>query len=115
MLTATRAGVRSPETLNCTASSVHVKMFRVCPSHLRAESILVQPHHGRLPGAVINGHELKPASTFAHMTLRQQPLGRSNHEVLLFSGDAKFRERRQLVANAPRSTFHKCHSLAILT
>src|SRR5260370_18329925 len=60
----------SPETLNCTSSGLNVKTFPPAPSPLRTEGILVQPHHRRLPGAVINRHYIKPACTLAHITFR---------------------------------------------
>src|ERR1700730_3493152 len=62
--------VSSPETLNCTSSGVNVKTFPPAPSHLRTEGILAQPHHRRLPGAIINRHYIKPAWTLADMTFR---------------------------------------------
>src|SRR5438034_1032784 len=37
------------------------------PLHLRAERILVQPNYRRLPRAVINRHDIKPAWAFAHL------------------------------------------------
>src|SRR6266852_5471671 len=39
----------------------------VGPSHSRAEGVLVQPYHRRLPRVVINGHNVKPAGTFANV------------------------------------------------
>ena len=43
----------------------------VSPSHLRAEGVFVQPYQRRLARAVINGHDIKPAGTFADVTFRQ--------------------------------------------
>src|SRR5258708_35907050 len=107
--------VSNQGTLNCTASGVPMKMFRSGPSHLRAERILVQPHHRRLPRAVIDCHYIKPAGTLANVTLRQKSLRRANHQVLLFPGYAKFRQRRQVLPDGARSDFHECQRLAIVT
>ena len=52
------------------------------PLHLRAERILVQPHYRRLSWAVVNRHDIKPARTFADVTLRQKSLRRANYKVL---------------------------------
>jgi len=77
--------VSNQETLDCTASGVSVKMFRPGPSHLRAERILVQPNYRRLPRAVINRHDIKPAWAFADVTLHKKSLRRANHQVLFFA------------------------------
>src|SRR2546427_8641950 len=76
--------VSSPETLNCTSSGANVKIFPPGSSNLRTEGILVQPCHGRLPGAVINCHYIEPTGTLTDMPFRQKSLRRANHHVLFF-------------------------------
>src|SRR5713226_6218222 len=102
------------ETLNCTASGVSVKMFRSGSSHLRAERILVQPYYRRLPRAVINRHDIKPAGTFADVTFGQKSLRCTNHHVLFISGNAQFRQRGQILPDGACSNFHKRQRLAII-
>jgi len=55
------------------------------PLHLRAQRILVQPNYRRLPRAVINRHDIKPAWAFADVTLHKKSLRRANHQVLFFA------------------------------
>jgi hypothetical protein len=81
--------VSNPETLNCTSSGVNVKIFPARP--------------------------LKPAWTLADVTFRQKSLRRANHHVLLFSGNTKLRQRRQVLLDGARSNFQKCQCLAIVT
>src|SRR5260370_12694197 len=50
----------------------------VSPSHLRTESVFVQPYHGLLSWAVINGHDIKPARTFADVTFCEKSLRGAN-------------------------------------
>src|SRR5713226_7711282 len=86
----------------------------VSPSHLRAESVFVQPYHGRLSWAVINGHDIKPARTFADVTFRKKSLRGANDQVLFFSGNAEFGQCRQVLPDGAGSDFHKCQRLAIV-
>jgi hypothetical protein len=107
--------VSNPETLNCTSSGVNVKIFPPGPSPLRTEGILVQPYYRRLPRAVINCHYIRPAWTLADVTFRQKSPRRANHHVLLFSGNTKLRQRRQVLSDGAPSKLQKCQRLAIVT
>jgi hypothetical protein len=60
---------------------------------LRAESVFVQPHHGRLSRTVVNRHHVKPERAFADVPFAQESLRGSNDNVLLFPGDTQFRKR----------------------
>src|SRR5260370_17226922 len=90
-------------------------MFRPGPSPLRTERLLAQPHHRRLPGAVINGHYIKPAWTLANVSLRYKSLCRANQHVLFVPGNTKFWQRRQAFPDGAGSDLHKCQRLAIVT
>src|SRR5258708_769345 len=87
----------------------------VSPSHLRAESVFVQPYHWRLPRTVVNGHNVKPAGTFADVTFYEKPLRGANDQVLFFPGNAEFGQCRQVLPDRTRSDFDKCQRLAIVT
>ncbi len=63
-------------------------------SHLRAERILVQPYHRRLPRAVINRHYIKSAGTLDDVPFCEKPLRCANYHALFLPGNAQLRERR---------------------
>src|SRR6266404_575080 len=86
----------------------------VSPSHLRAESVFVQPDHWRPPRTVVNGHNVKPAGTFADVAFCEKPLRGANDQVLFFPGNAEFGQCRQVLPDRARSDFDKCQRLAII-
>jgi len=70
------------------------------------------------PAAALGSYQLplhQTAGTFANVTLRYKSLRRANHHVLLFPGNTKFRQRRQVLSDGALSNFHKCKRIAIVT
>jgi hypothetical protein len=83
-------------------------------SGLRAEGILVEPHHRGIPGAIINRHHVETAGALADMPFRKKLLRGANHQMLFLPSDAQFRLPWQIFADGARSHFHKCQRPAII-
>ena len=92
---------------NCTASFPDGKLFPPFPLHLRAESILVQAYHWRLPRSVVNGDNVEAAGTFPHPSFGEEPLRSAHHDVLFFPRNAQLWQCRHVISHRAGANFDK--------